>query len=82
MQGEWVVEPQYFKPSAEPRPTLVFLHGGGWVQAAKATRLNYLLPYLMQGYNVVNVEYRKGFGTAPQAALDALLALRYLQDRA
>ena len=36
----------------------------------------------MQGYNVVNVEYRKGFGTAPQAALDALLALRYLQDRA
>jgi hypothetical protein len=39
-------------------PTLVYLHGGGWVAGSKEASSLTLLPFLGVGRNVVNVEYR------------------------
>ena len=41
-----------------PRPTLVYFHGGGWLEGTKESTLVYMLPYLAKGMNTVNVEYR------------------------
>ena len=40
------------------QPTLVFIHGGGWVGGSKEASLMALMPWLEMGWNVVNVEYR------------------------
>ena len=42
----------------EPSPTLLYIHGGGWVGGSKETSTLRLLPYLEMGWSVVNVEYR------------------------
>ena len=43
---------------ATPQPTLIFIHGGGWVGGNKEYIVTSLLPWMAQGWNVVNVEYR------------------------
>lgn len=80
LQGSYVGEPNFFKPSSEKFPTLVFFHGGGWVQGDKESRVALLMPYLQKGYNVVNVEYRVGMGTVPNAAEDALTTLKWIAE--
>lgn len=39
-------------------PTIIYFHGGGWIEGDRASRLLGLLPYLANGWCVVNVEYR------------------------
>src|SRR5215471_10726387 len=41
-----------------PQPTLIWIHGGGWVGSNKESATFSLLPYMEMGWNVVNVEYR------------------------
>src|SRR5260370_15087296 len=41
-----------------PQPTLIFIHGGGWVGGSKEQSLMSLMPWFEMGWNVVNVEYR------------------------
>ena len=41
-----------------PQPTLIFIHGGGWVGGSKEGSMMSLMPWLEMGWNVVNVEYR------------------------
>ena len=40
-------------PRTETRPTLIYMHGGGWVEGTKESTLLYALPYLAKGMNVV-----------------------------
>jgi len=80
MQGSYIGEPNFFQPSTEKFPTVVFFHGGGWVQGDKESRAPLLMPYLQQGYTVVNVEYRVGMGTVPNAAEDVLIALKWIAE--
>lgn len=62
-----------------PEPTLIWIHGGGWVGGAKETAIFNLLPYLEMGWNVVNVEYRLArVSQAPAAVEDCLCALRWV----
>jgi acetyl esterase/lipase len=62
-----------------PQPTLLFFHGGGWVQGSKQTSGLIFLPYLEAGWNVVNVEYRLArVSLAPAAVEDCLCALRWV----
>ena len=62
-----------------PRPTLIFIHGGGWVQGNKETRAIAFASYLEMGLNVVNVEYRLApVALAPAAVEDSRCALRWV----
>ena len=60
-------------------PTVVFIHGGGWVAGSKETTVMSFLPYLEMGLSVVNVEYRLArVSLAPAAVEDCRLALRWV----
>lgn len=66
-----------------PVPTLIFIHGGGWVEGRKESDVLHLLPYLSMGWAVVNVEYRLGRNSlAPAAVEDCRCALRWVHRRA
>lgn len=65
--------------SASPVPTLVFIHGGGWVGGTKESSILNVLPYLQMGWAVVNVEYRLGrVSLAPAAVEDCRCALKWV----
>ncbi|MFN8009085.1 MAG: alpha/beta hydrolase [Terriglobia bacterium] len=67
----------------ETRPTLIYFHGGGWVEGVKEGALLNLLPYLSRGMNLVNVEYRLGpESLAPAAVEDCRCALRWVYQHA
>jgi acetyl esterase/lipase len=62
-----------------PLPTLIYIHGGGWVRETKELRNLEVLPYLEMGMNVVNVDYRLArIAHAPAAVEDARCALRWV----
>ena len=62
-----------------PTPTVIFIHGGGWVQGTKEGSVLRALPYIAMGYSVVNVEYRlANVSLAPAAIEDCRCALRWI----
>jgi acetyl esterase/lipase len=62
-----------------PAPTVIFIHGGGWVQGTKESSVLSVLPYIAMGYSVVNVEYRlANVSLAPAAIEDCRCALRWV----
>lgn len=66
-----------------PVPTLMYIHGGGWLIGDKNGAANLFLPYVERGWNVVNVEYRLGGNSlAPAAVEDARCALRWIYNNA
>ena len=70
-----------YRPRAAgpPRPTLVFVHGGGWVSGAKEDAVLWLIPWLQAGWAAVNVEYRLArVAHAPAAVEDVRCALRWV----
>lgn len=72
------------RPRSEgPHPTLLYIHGGGWVGGNKEGMTLHFLPYLAMGYAVVNVEYRLAdVALAPAAVADTRCALRWLYRNA
>lgn len=67
----------------EPVPTVIYYHGGGWFFGDRTGALPYLMPWLVRGWNVVNVEYRmSGTALAPAAVEDARCALRWVYRNA
>jgi acetyl esterase/lipase len=70
-------------PAKQARPTLIYIHGGGWVSASKEQTLLNTLPLLTRGMNVVTVEYRLGpQSLAPAAVEDCRCALRWVHQHA
>lgn len=66
-----------------PVPTLMYIHGGGWMIGDKGGAVNLFLPFIERGWNVVNVEYRLGGNSpAPGAVEDSRCALRWIYDNA
>lgn len=64
--------------SEDPAPTLLLIHGGGWVGGTKEATALRALPFLQRGWAVVNVEYRLArVALAPAAVEDVLCALRW-----
>lgn len=62
-----------------PTPTVIYIHGGGWVGGSKESSVLRIAPYLDMGFNVVNVEYRLGrVARAPAAVEDCRCALRWV----
>lgn len=70
----------YFPRNAgAPRPTVIYIHGGGWTGGTKESSILNLLPYLEMGFNAVNVEYRLARNSlAPAAVEDCRCALRWV----
>lgn len=62
------------------RPTLIFIHGGGWLAAANANEFQlFFLPFLQLNWTVVNVDYRpSSVALAPAAVEDCLCAMRWV----
>jgi len=77
-QGEWIGEPNYWKPDTVAHPTLVYIHGGGWLGGNKDQITPFIIAYLQKGWNVVNIEYRTGAGTAPLAVDDCMEAIQWI----
>src|SRR4051794_26491924 len=70
---------RYPRDNNTPTPTLVFIHGGGWIFGSKEGSVYQLLPYLERGWRVVNVEYRMASNSlAPGAVEDTRCALRWI----
>ena len=66
------------KNRSAPKPTLILIHGGGWVDGQKEKNVLYLLPYLSMGWAAINVEYRMArTARAPAAVEDCRCALRW-----
>ncbi len=66
-----------------PTPTLVYIHGGGWIFGTKEGSVLQFLPFLEKGWRVVNVEYRMaGNSLAPAAVEDTRCALRWIYRNA
>lgn len=66
-----------------PRPVLINIHGGGWVNGTKEGDLFHIMPWIEMGWNVVNVEYRLArVSLAPAAVEDCLCALRWVAANA
>lgn len=81
LQGRWTGEPTFFDRAQEPRPTLLFIHGGGWM--LRDTRPEpFFYPFVAQGWHVVNMTYRLGPGTAPLAVDDGVCALKWITQNA
>jgi acetyl esterase/lipase len=69
--------------TAGPVPTVLFIHGGGWVVLSKEVGNLYLLPWMEMGYSVVNVDYRlTKVAHAPAAVEDCRIALRWVIQHA
>jgi acetyl esterase/lipase len=67
----------------EPVPTLIYIHGGGWIFGDRTGATLQFLPYLQMGWNVVNVEYRMASASlAPAAVEDCRCALRWVVQHA
>jgi acetyl esterase/lipase len=66
----------------KPRPTLIWIHGGGWTGGTKESFAG-IPAYLALGMNVVNVEYRLArVAPAPAAVEDCRCALRWVIQHA
>jgi|ERR1035437_1339908 acetyl esterase/lipase len=64
-------------------PTVLYIHGGGWIFGDRTGAVPELLPYLQKGWNVVNVEYRMASQSlAPAAVEDSRCALRWVYHNA
>ncbi|WP_128548483.1 alpha/beta hydrolase [Larkinella soli] len=76
-QDPWVQFP------TDPRPTLLYFHGGGWSEGDRISRSLLLLPYLEKGWCVVTADYRL---LGPTNLLDCIrdcrAALRWVYGQA
>ncbi len=71
------------QPLSQLRPTLLFIHGGGWVNGTKNETTFAPLPFLAQGMNAVNIDYRLASQShAPASVEDCRCALRWIYRHA
>jgi acetyl esterase/lipase len=63
----------------QPVPTVIYIHGGGWVFGDRTGATPQLFPYFQRGWNIVNVEYRMAYvSPAPAAVEDCRCALKWV----
>lgn len=82
--SNWESKLDVFLPRTPgPHPTVLHIHGGGWVAGTRHSVLLRAMPYLEMGFAVVNVSYRLGpVAPAPAAVEDGLCALRWIARNA
>jgi hypothetical protein len=76
----------WYRTDSAPRPTLFYVHGGGWEDADSrgwlitCDRGLYALNQVTRGYNVVSVQYTHAPDIAPVAGGDAGNIVRQVKD--
>ncbi len=79
--GDYKAKLDVYAPrdAKQPRATVIYIHGGGWIGGSKEAVALRLMPYLQMGLAVVNVEYRLArVALAPAAVKDCRCALRWV----
>lgn len=79
--NNYEVKLDVFQPTGvnSPGPTVIFFHGGGWVEGSRSASVLHVLPYLQMGMTVVNVDYRlANVSLAPAAVEDCRCALKWV----
>ncbi len=67
----------------QPRPLLIFIHGGGWKKGQKEDYLLYLIDFARRGYITATVSYRfSQEAHFPAAVSDVKCAVRWLRAHA
>lgn len=83
--NNWEARLDIYQPNntSAPTPTLLYIHGGGWVGGDRNSALFHVVPYLEMGWAVVNVSYRLArVSLAPAAVEDCRCALRWVASKA
>ncbi len=83
--NNWDAKLDVYAPrnATAPVPTVIYIHGGGWVGGSKEGSVLNLMPYLEMGWAAVNVEYRLArVSLAPAAVEDCRCALRWVYRHA
>ncbi len=76
-------EPPWNEYSTDRKPTLLYLHGGGWQSGDKISRSLFLMPYISKGWCVLTADYRLlGKTSLPRIIGDARAALNWIYDNA
>lgn len=75
----------YYRDSADKKPVLIYIHGGGWVSGTKGLRKFYCYEYVDNGYFVMNINYdyapKKKFPTQIRQIFKAVEYLYFHADR-
>ena len=67
----------------QPRPTVVWIHGGGWISGSKEHARGYFKLLADQGYNVVSVQYQFAPQVIyPNQLLQINQALKFITEHA
>lgn len=78
-----VFHPSVIEGSGKSLPTIVWVHGGGWIGGSKDEVANYLRILAGKGYTTVGVDYSLAPGkTYPTPIRQVLAALAYLEKNA
>jgi len=82
--SNWEAKLDVYRPATPgPHPTVLHIHGGGWVGGTREGTALRALPFLEMGFAVVNISYRLGrVAPAPAAVEDCLCALRWIARNA
>jgi len=83
--NNWEAKLDVYQPTnaSGPTPTLIYIHGGGWVGGDRQAAFFNTMPYLEMGWAVVNVSYRLArISLAPAAVEDCRCALRWVISHA
>jgi acetyl esterase/lipase len=67
------------KNLGERVPTLIYIHGGGWVSGEREQFALIFLPFIEMGFAIANVQYRMAhISPAPSAVQDCRASLRWV----
>jgi len=65
------------------KPTLLYIHGGGWNSLTRTVRNLNLLPFIQRGWAVVNIDYRLvSQASLPACIADCRQALNWIYENA
>ncbi|MGR8932748.1 MAG: alpha/beta hydrolase [Gammaproteobacteria bacterium] len=74
-----VFDVNYPEGTLSPRPTIVWVHGGGWIGGSTGGIANYMKVLAGYGFTTVAIEYSTGYGaTYPKPVAQVNAALGYL----
>ncbi|MFA5834861.1 MAG: alpha/beta hydrolase [Bacteroidota bacterium] len=69
--------------SAQRKPVLLYIHGGGWSSLNRSIRNLNFLPYIDKGWAVVNIDYRLlNQASFPACIADCRYALNWIYENA
>lgn len=73
--------PPWIEYSNDKKPTLLFIHGGGWTSGDKISRSLFLMPFVEKGWCVVTANYRHLDQTTLTGCIsDARSALNWIYE--